>query len=74
MHADTFYSTTGLVSATALQDLQADSPALTSTQNKLYYPGAEGEYTALLSLISSRFGKFNSLELDVHLDNVFQLH
>ena len=57
-----------------MQDLQAGTPALTSTQNKPHYPGAEGKYIVLLSLISSSIGKFNSLELDAHLDNVFQLH
>jgi hypothetical protein len=47
---------------------------LQTTQNKLYYPGAEGKYIALLSLISSRFGKLNSLEFGAHLDNAFQRH
>ena len=62
MYKDSYYSSAESVSATTLQDRHADSPALTSTQNKLYYPGAERKYIALLSLISSRWGKFNSLE------------
>jgi len=73
MYEDAYYSSAGSVSATKVQDLHADSPALI-IDTELHYPGAEGEHTALLSIISSRIGKFNSLELDAHLDSVFQLH